>query len=179
MKLAILDRDGVINEDSDDFVKSPDEWRPIPGSLEAIARLNRAGWRVVVATNQSGLRRKLFSVETLHRIHDRMLRQLAEVGGSIDAIVACPCLPRDECACRKPQPGMLLAMAERLHVPLAGVPMVGDKLSDVQAARAAGAAPWLVRTGRGVATIAAGEDLSDVQLADDLAAVVDRLLAEG
>jgi len=176
MKLAVLDRDGVINEDSDAFIKSPEEWRPIPGSLDAIARLNRAGWRVVVATNQSGLRRKLFSVETLNRIHDRMLRQLAEVGGRVDAIVACPCLPKDGCPCRKPSPGMLLAIAERLTVPLAGVPFVGDKLSDVQAARAAGAMPWLVRTGAGDATLAVGGDLDGVQVADNLAAAVDRLL---
>ena len=177
MKLAILDRDGVINEDSEEYIKSPEEWHPIPGSLDAIARLNRAGWRVVVATNQSGLRRKLFSVETMNRIHDRMLRHLAEVGGRVDAIVACPCLPRDDCACRKPNPGMLIAIAERLNVPLTGVPYVGDKMSDVEAARAAGADPWLVLTGIDSRSLAARDDLEDVQVADNLAAAVDRLLA--
>lgn len=176
MKLAILDRDGVINEDSDAFIKAPEEWIPIPGSLDAIARLNRAGWRVVIATNQSGLRRKLLSVETLNQIHDRLHRQLAEVGGRVDAIFICPCHPKDGCACRKPQPGMLVEIGNRLRTPLDEVPYIGDKLSDVEAARAAGARPWLVRTGRGSQALVCGEDLSDVTVADDLAAVVDRLI---
>ena len=178
MQLAILDRDGVINEDSEDFIKSPEEWHPIPGSLEAIARLTRAGWRVVIASNQSGLRRKLLTIDDLNRIHERMHRQLAEMGGRIDAIFVCPCLPKDGCECRKPAPGMLLEIGERLRTPLEHVPYVGDKLSDVEAARAAGARPWLVRTGHGKETLDSGEDLSDVEVADDLAGAVDRLLQE-
>jgi D-glycero-D-manno-heptose 1,7-bisphosphate phosphatase len=179
-KLAILDRDGVINQDSDAYIKTPDEWLALPGSLDAIARLNRAGWRVVVATNQSGVRRRLFSVEVLNRIHDRMLRQLAEVGGRVDAIFICPCHPRDGCRCRKPAPGLLLAIADRLHLALDGVPYIGDKLIDVEAARAAGASPWLVRTGHGEETLAAsGASLEDVTVVDDLSAAVDRLLANG
>lgn len=179
MKLAILDRDGVINEDSEAFIKTPDEWIPIPGSLDAIARLNRAGWRVVVATNQSGLRRKLLDIETLNRIHERMHHQLAEVGGRVDAIVICPCLPKEKCACRKPRPGMLLEIAERLHTPLDAVPYIGDKLTDVQAARAAGAQPWLVQTGHGSETLALDQELSGVTVAEDLSDAVDRLIGAG
>lgn len=177
MKLVILDRDGVINEDSDEFIKSPAEWVPIPGSLDAIGRLSRAGFRVVVASNQSGLRRKLLDIETLNRIHDKMHRQLAEVGGRIDAILVCPCLPRENCACRKPGAGMLVALSERLHLPLANVPFIGDKASDIDAARAGGARPWLVRTGAGAETEASGLDLTDVKVFDDLAAAADALVA--
>ena len=178
MKLVILDRDGVINEDSADYIKSADEWHPIAGSLDAIGRLSRAGWRVVVATNQSGLRRKLFDVEALSRIHDRMHRQLAEVGGRIDAIFICPCLPRERCTCRKPAPGMLEAISERLHQPLSTVPYIGDKLGDIEAARAGGAVPWLVRTGNGAGTEASGADLSGVRIFDNLAEAADALIAE-
>lgn len=177
MKLVILDRDGVINEDSPDFIKSPEEWIPIPGSLDAIGRLSRAGWRVVVVTNQSGIGRRLFDIERLNRIHDRMHRQLAEVGGRIDAIFICPCLPRAGCPCRKPAPGMLEALTERLHVPLASVPFIGDRASDLEAARAGGARPWLVRTGSGTATEASAADLSDVRVFDNLAAAADALIA--
>jgi D-glycero-D-manno-heptose 1,7-bisphosphate phosphatase len=177
MKIVILDRDGVINEDSESYIRSPAEWVPIPGSLEAIARLSRAGWRVVVATNQSGLRRRLFDIETLNHIHDKMHRALAEVGGRVDAIFICPCLPRERCTCRKPAPGMLEAVAERLHVNLADVPFIGDKSSDVDAARAAGAQPWLVRTGAGMETESTLADLSDVTVCDDLAAAADQLVS--
>lgn len=177
MKLVILDRDGVINEDSDAFIKSPEEWKPIPGSLDAIGRLSRAGWRVVVASNQSGLRRKLLDIEALNRIHDKMHRQLAEVGGRIDAIFICPCLPKEKCACRKPGSGMLNALSERLHLPLTQVPFIGDRASDLEAARAGGARPWLVRTGSGAKTEVSGVDLSDVTVVDDLAAAADLLAA--
>jgi len=176
MKLVIVDRDGVINEDSEQCIKSPAEWVPIPGALEAIGRLSRAGWRVVVATNQAGLHRKLFDIEALNRIHDKMHRALAEVGGRVDAIFICPCLPRENCACRKPKPGMLNAIAEQLNVNLAKVPFIGDKASDLAAARAAGARPWLVRTGSGVETEATATDLSDVSVFDDLAAAADALV---
>lgn len=177
MSLVILDRDGVINEDSDDFIKSPDEFVAIPGSLEAIARLNHSGHRVIVATNQSGVGRKLLDIEMLMRIHERLYRQLAEVGGTLDAIVFCPHVPRDRCRCRKPRPGMLNEIARRLRRPLEDVPVVGDKLSDIEAAREAGAKPVLVRTGKGRATEASGgEAVAGVPVYDNLAAVVDELL---
>lgn len=153
MKLVILDRDGVINQDSDQFIKSPEEWRPIPGSLVAIARLNQAGYRVVVATNQSGLGRDLFDMEMLNRIHDKMLKMVAEEGGRIDAIFFCPHTLVDDCRCRKPQPGMLEEIAERYHTDLTGVPVIGDSLRDLQAAVAVGAQPMLVLTGKGRKTL--------------------------
>ncbi|MBI5793168.1 MAG: D-glycero-beta-D-manno-heptose 1,7-bisphosphate 7-phosphatase [Rhodocyclales bacterium] len=149
MKLVILDRDGVINHDSDQYIKSPDEWRPIPGSLAAIARLNQAGYRVVVATNQSGVGRGLFETDTLLAIHDKMLKALTQVGGRIDAIFFCPHTNADNCDCRKPKPGMLKEIAGRFNADLAGVPAVGDSLRDLQAAVAAGAQPMLVLTGKG------------------------------
>lgn len=177
MSLVILDRDGVINQDSDDYIKSPDEFIVIPGSLEAIARLNHAGHRVIVATNQSGIGRKLFDVEMLLRIHERLYRQLAEVGGTLEAIFFCPHAPRDRCRCRKPRPGMLNDISRRLNRSLLDVPVVGDKPSDIGAAREAGAQPILVRTGKGSTTEADGGDhLAGVPVHDDLAAVVDDLL---
>ena len=155
-KLVILDRDGVINVDRPDHVKSPDEWAPIPGSLEAITRLNQAGYRVVVATNQSGVGRGLLDIETLNLVHVRMLRQLAEVGGTIESIFFCPHTPRDRCPCRKPRPGLLLDIAERLRVPLAEVPVVGDRARDLEAAVRAGGRPVLVLTGNGESTAKTG-----------------------
>ena len=135
MKLVILDRDGVINHDSSAFVKSPDEWVALPGSLEAIARLSQAGWRVVVASNQSGLARGLFSTETLNAIHAKMRSELAQLGGHIDSIFLCPHGPDDGCACRKPKPGMFLDIAHRYDIDLQNVPAVGDSLRDLQASR--------------------------------------------
>ena len=178
MKLIILDRDGVINEDSDAYIKSPEEWRPIPGSLEAIARLNRAGYRVVVASNQSGLARGLFDMDALLAIHEKLHRSLAAAGGAVDAIFFCPHGPDDHCACRKPKPGLLLDIAARLQVSLTGVPVVGDALRDLQAAQAVGARPILVRSGKGARTEARAEGLAGVPVFDDLAAAVDVLLAE-
>ena len=151
MKLVILDRDGTINEDRDDYVKSPDEWVPIPGSLEAIARLNHAGWHTVIATNQSGLARGLFDMATLNAIHARMNRELGELGGRIDAVFFCPHGPDDGCPCRKPLPGLFTTIGERYGVSLRGVYTVGDSLRDLKAAVAAGCAPHLVRTGKGAA----------------------------
>ena len=148
MKLVILDRDGTINEDRDDFVKSPVEWVPIPGSLEAIARVNHAGWHTVIATNQSGLARGLFDILALNAIHARMNRELAELGGRIDAVFFCPHTASEQCECRKPAPGLLRDIGERYGVDLAQVPMVCDTLRDLQAAQAAGCPPHLVRTGR-------------------------------
>jgi D-glycero-D-manno-heptose 1,7-bisphosphate phosphatase len=156
MKLVILDRDGVINEDSDAFIKRPEEWRPIPGSLEAIARLSQAGYHVVLATNQSGVGRGLFEVSVLNAIHDRMYRALAQIGGRVDAIFFCPHGQEANCNCRKPKPGLLQEISHRFNVDLKGVPCIGDSLRDLQAAAAVGAAPILVLTGKGERTQAAG-----------------------
>jgi D-glycero-D-manno-heptose 1,7-bisphosphate phosphatase len=177
MKLIILDRDGVINVDSEQFIKSPEEWKPIPGALEAIARLNQWGWRVVVASNQSGVGRGLFGMDTLNAINDKMVRSLAQVGGRLDAIFFCPHAADSTCDCRKPKPGMLLQIGERFNVDLAGVPVVGDSLRDLQAAVAAGAKPYLVLTGKGEAT-RASPDLPDGTLIyPDLDAVAAELTA--
>lgn len=152
MKLAIIDRDGVINYDSGQYIKTPAEWKPIPQSLEAIARLNHAGYRVVVATNQSGVGRGLFDMSTLNAIHDKMYRALATVGGRIDALFFCPHIDESNCDCRKPKPGMLLDIAKRFNVDLKNVPFIGDSLKDLQAAQAIGAKPILVLTGKGEKT---------------------------
>lgn len=176
MQLVILDRDGVINEDSDDYIKSPEEWQPIPGSLAAIARLHRAGWRVIVATNQSGVARGLFSFDTLIRIHEKMYRAVNNAGGQIDAVFFCPHVPDDNCQCRKPRPGLLLDIASRLQIDLSGVPAIGDSLRDMQAARAAGATPLLVSTGKGTATLGHPGLDPAVPVFRDLAGAVDALL---
>jgi len=152
MKLVILDRDGVINHDSPSYIKSPDEWKPIPGSLEAIARLNQAGYHVVVATNQSGVSRGLFEMATLNAINDKMHRALGQVGGRIDAIFFCPHAQDAGCNCRKPRPGLLEEIARRFNVNLKGVPSIGDGLRDLEASAAVGAEPILVLTGKGQKT---------------------------
>ena len=170
MKLVILDRDGTINEDSDQYIKSPEEWRPIKGSLEAIARLTQADYRIVVATNQSGIARGLFDTRTLFAIHDTLLRALAQHGGRIDAFFFCPHAPEAGCACRKPQPGMLLEVARRFNFPLDQAYMVGDTLRDLQAAAAAGARPVLVLTGQGARAREAGDLPSGTRVFPDLAA---------
>lgn len=177
MKLVILDRDGVINEDSDNYIKSVDEWKPIPGSLEAIARLKQADYKVVVATNQSGVARGLFGFDTLNRMHNKMLKMLADVGGSIDAIFFCPHLPEEDCLCRKPKPGLMHDIAKRFDVDLTGVPAIGDALRDIQAAQQVNAAPMLVRTGKGERTLAKGQGLEGVPVFDNLAQAVDHILA--
>lgn len=176
LKLIVLDRDGVINEDSDDYIKSPEEFIPIPGSLEAIARLTQAGWRVVVATNQSGIARGYYDLATLQRIHDKLHRLLAPLGGQIEAIFYCPHGPSDECECRKPKPGLLRDIEGRLQVSLRGVPAIGDSLRDLEAARAVGATPILVRTGKGEGTLAKGAGLEGATIYADLGAAVDDLL---
>ena len=176
-KLVILDRDGVVNEDSDAFIKTAEEWRPIPGSLEAIARLNQAGYRVVVCTNQSGIGRGLLRSEDLHAMHVKMDRLLAQIGGRIDAVFFCPDTPDNASEFRKPSPGMLFDIAMRLHVDLTDVPVVGDSESDLLAAARAGARPCLVRTGKGQWT---ERKLSEpVATFDNLAAFVDHLLEHG
>lgn len=151
-KLVILDRDGVINADSDQFIKTPDEWVPLPGSLEAIARLNQAGYRVVVASNQSGIGRGLFDMATLNAIHAKMHRAAAAAGARIDAVFFCPHTAADNCECRKPKPGLLHNIARRYDLDLAGVPLVGDSLRDLEAGAAVGCEPHLVLTGKGRAT---------------------------
>ncbi len=178
MKLVILDRDGVINHDSDAFIKNPDEWQVLPGSAEAIARLSRNGWRVVIATNQSGVGRGLFSMDTLNSIHAKLRREVAAAGGLIDAIFLCPHGPDDGCGCRKPLPGLFHDIARRYEINLAGVPAIGDSLRDLQAAAETGCAPWLVLTGKGQHTLSQGELPAGTQVRDDLAAVVDALLSE-
>ena len=148
MKLIILDRDGTLNEDRDDYVKSADEWVPIPGALEAVARLNHAGWHVVIATNQSGLGRGLFDMAALNAMHTKMNSLLHKLGGRIDAVFFCPHTPADACTCRKPLPGLFELIGERYGVNLRRVPMLGDSLRDLQAGVAVGCEPHLVRTGK-------------------------------
>jgi len=177
VKLIILDRDGVINQDSAAFVKSPDEWVALPGSLAAIARLSQAGYTVVVASNQSGLARGLFDMATLNAIHAKLHREVAQAGGVVDAIFLCPHGPDDGCACRKPLPGMYYDIAHRYDTSLAGVPSVGDSLRDLQAAAAAGCSPWLVLTGNGAKT-RQGELPPGTRIANDLSAVADTLLQD-
>lgn len=176
MSLIILDRDGVINEDSDEYIKSPDEFIPIPGSLEAIARLNHAGYTVLIATNQSGIARGYFDMDTLNQIHDKLKRLLNAYGGRIDGIFFCPHGPEDKCHCRKPKPGLYEEIAQRLNVTLDDVPAVGDSLRDLQAAQLVGAMPVLVRTGKGERTLAKGEGLKGIPVFANLAAYVDHLL---
>jgi D-glycero-D-manno-heptose 1,7-bisphosphate phosphatase len=176
MKLVILDRDGTINHDSDDHVKSPNEWRPIEGSLEAIARLAQAGYRIVVATNQSGIARGLFDTATLVAIHDTLQRAVAQAGGRIDAFFFCPHAVDSACACRKPQPGMLLEVARRFNISLKDTYMVGDAHRDVAAAAAAGARPVLVLTGRGRRTREAGGLPAGTEVFENLAAFAEHLV---
>ena len=176
MKLIILDRDGVINEDSDDYIKSPDEFIPIPGSLAAIARLKQAGFVVVVATNQSGIARRLFDIGALNAIHEKLQRELARYGASLDGIFFCPHGPEDGCECRKPKAGLLREIASRFQVDLDGVPSIGDSLRDIEAAREAGATPLLVKTGKGQRTLEKHiTELRDIAIYEDLARAVDAL----
>ena len=177
MKLIVLDRDGVINYDSEGYIKSPDEWRPIAGSLNAISRLNQAGFHVTVATNQSGIGRGFFDMAALNAIHDKMHRALAQAGARVDAIFFCPHTAEDHCNCRKPRTGMLEDIAHRLNTDLKGVPMVGDSIRDLQAAAASQALPLLVLTGNGKKTLRSGDLPPATRVYDDLAAAVDALVA--
>lgn len=176
MKLIILDRDGVINYDSDQFIKSPEEWKPLPGSLEAIARLCQAGYRVVVATNQSGVGRGLFDMPTLNAIHEKMHKACAQVGGRIDAVFFCPHAADADCKCRKPKSGMIEEIAERYAMDLQGVFSVGDSLRDLEASVRLGAQPVLVLTGKGQKTQAKGGLPQGTLIYPDLAAVVATLV---
>jgi D-glycero-D-manno-heptose 1,7-bisphosphate phosphatase len=178
MKLIILDRDGVINHDSDDYIKSPDEWQPIDGSLEAIARLNHAGYTVAIASNQSGLARGYFDIEVLTAMHKKMDELLAKIGGRIDAVFYCPHGPDDSCHCRKPKPGMLLDIGQRFNVSMRQVVFVGDSIADIKAANNAHAQAVLVRTGKGIRTekILQSENRSSIPVYDDLASAVTAIL---
>ncbi len=176
-KLIVLDRDGVINHDSAHFIKTPEEWRPIPGSLEAIARLNHAGYRVVVATNQSGIGRGLFDMATLNTIHEKMHKALAFAGGRIDALFYCPHTGDSDCECRKPRPGMLREIGQRFGVDMAGVACIGDSLRDLLAAEAVGGQPMLVLTGKGEKTLREGNFPKNTVIFPDLAFAVSALLA--
>jgi D-glycero-D-manno-heptose 1,7-bisphosphate phosphatase len=170
MKLVILDRDGTINHDSDAFIKSPAEFRPIAGSIEAIARLTQAGYRVVVATNQSGIARGLLDTSALIAIHETLQRAAHQAGGRIDAFFFCPHAADSNCLCRKPRPGMLLEIARRFNVSPGGAWMVGDARRDLEAAAAAGVKPVLVLTGKGAATQQEGNLPAGTQVFADLAA---------
>jgi len=176
-RLVILDRDGVINQDSDDFIKSTDEWQPIDGSLDAIGRLTRAGYTVAVATNQSGVGRGLLSEEMLAAIHRKLVDEARRHGGIVDAIEYCPHRPDEGCDCRKPLPGLLLRLAARYGTELGGVPVIGDSRRDLDAAMAVHARPVLVRTGKGAKTerelVEAGVD---VETFDDLGDAVDGIV---
>lgn len=178
MKLIILDRDGVINTDSDAFIKSPAEWMPIAGSLEAIARLNQANYRVVVATNQSGIARGLFTMPILNAIHQKMHAAAQQAGAEIDAVFFCPHAADQNCDCRKPKPGMFREISARYGALLKNIPTVGDSLRDLQAGYMAGCTPYLVRTGKGQKTEDKGGLPPGTRIFSNLSAVVDHLLTD-
>lgn len=173
MSFIILDRDGVINHDSDQYIKTPDEWIAIPGSLEAIAQLNRAGFRVFIATNQSGIARGFYDVATLDAIHEKMVGELAAVGGYIEEIFFCPHHPDAQCACRKPQPGLLYRIQEKYDLCLADTFFIGDSWSDMQAALTAGCKPLLLLTGNGQRHIAKHPELNEISQCDNLTQAVE------
>ncbi|VVP71624.1 D-glycero-beta-D-manno-heptose-1,7-bisphosphate 7-phosphatase [Pseudomonas fluorescens] len=177
MKLLILDRDGVINHDSDAYIKSLEEWIPIPGSIEAIAQLSKAGWTVAVATNQSGIARGYYPLATLEAMHERLRELVAEAGGEMGLIVYCPHGPDEGCDCRKPKPGMLRVIGEHYRVALGGVWFVGDSSGDLNAASAVDAQPVLVKTGKGQRTLSKGIP-EDTLVFDDLAAIARQLIQQ-
>ena len=179
MKLIILDRDGVINKDRDDYVKSPEEWIALPGSLEAIAKLNQAGFQIVVATNQSGVGRRLFDLATLEAIHHKMQSQLAEVGGHIDRIYFCLHTSEDHCDCRKPKSGLFKQIAMDFGADLSQAYAVGDSFRDIQAASAVGCQTFLVKTGNGERTLAAhASELQNTSILNNLSEVVAQLIMD-
>lgn len=178
MKLIILDQTGVINQSSDTFIKSPDEWIPIPGSLEAVARLTHSGYRVIIATNQSGIGRGLLDMATYNAINDKMYKAVNQAGGRIDAIFFCPHSSTDKCSCRKPATGLFDEIMQRYGVNLSNVPAIGDSLKDLQAAVAAGAIPILVLTGKGQMTRTEKEMPANTQIFENLAMAVDALVAQ-
>lgn len=175
-RFIVLDRDGVINEDSDDFIKSPAEWIPIPGSLDAIAALGRAGFRIAVATNQSGVGRGLYTVEILEAIHKKMIDSIKAAGGTIDGIFFCPHLPDAGCDCRKPKPGLLLQAAELFDCNPSDIRVIGDSMRDLEAARSVGAEPILVRSGYGRKTEKSLSDSTSVPIFNNLADAAGELI---
>ena len=175
MKLLILDRDGGINYDSDAYIKSVEEWIPLPGAIEAIAQLSKAGWTVAIATNQSGIARGYYDIATLDAMHARLRTLVAEQGGEVGLVVYCPHGPDEGCDCRKPKPGMLKIIAEHYKVPLAGIWFVGDSLGDLEAAKAVDSQPVLVKTGKGEKTQAKNLPVGTL-IFDDLAAVAAELI---
>ncbi len=177
MRLLVIDRDGVINEEAEDFVKTPAEWIPIPGSLEAIARASKAGVRCVVMSNQSGLARGLLNIETLNAIHRKMSNMLWKMGGSVEAVFFCPHGPDEGCACRKPRPGMLEQIQKRTQVPFHAMAVIGDRATDVEAAQTVNAQPVLVKTGHGQATLESDIDLRGTLVYDTLASAVDAIIS--
>ena len=176
MKLIILDRDGVINEDSDDYIKSPDEWIPIAGSLEALGKLSQNGFKVIIITNQSGIGRKIFSIEMLNAIHKKMSINLAQYGGVIDGIFFCPCAPEENCNCRKPKSGLYNEVSDRLQISLENVFCVGDKITDIQAAQNARAKHILVKTGK--ENDDSGNIPKNIPIYDDLLSFVNKIITE-
>ena len=178
-KLVILDRDGVINEDSDNYIRSDQEWIPIPGSIEAIAKLYKAGYLIAVATNQSGLARGYFTETDLHAMHKKMLTLVEESGGRIDAIQFCPHHPDENCTCRKPKPGMVLSIIDELGIQPEHTWFIGDTLKDIQAGESAGCKTALVKTGKGKKTLARGEGLSNTLVFDNLSEFCKKILTTG
>ena len=180
MKLIILAHDGVINHGSDEYIKSVDEWEPIPGSLQAMGRLFQAGYTLVIVTNQSGIARGFYDIETLHAMHSKMGRMLEQYGGHVDAVFFCPHGPKDDCDCRKPKDGMFQEIIKRYQCDLKNVPAIGDTLRDLQAAKSAGAEPILVKTGKGETTIASTgfSELEGVAVYNNLAEFADAVLME-
>jgi D-glycero-D-manno-heptose 1,7-bisphosphate phosphatase len=180
-KLVILGRDGILNQYREDHVKEPSEWVPVPGALDAVARLNHAGWHAVVATNQAGIGRGMIDMASLNAVHAHMMRTLMQQGGRIDAVFLCPHTPEEHCDCRKPLPGLMLDIGRRYGADLTQVPLVGDTARDMLAARAAGCQPHLLRTGRGAALDEAqlqqlAAQVPGLQVHEDLSAFVDYLL---
>ena len=175
MRLLLLDRDGVINHESPEFIKSPEEWRPLPGAMGAISRANQLGFQVVVVSNQSGIGRELFSIEALNQIHNRMLDEVIRHGGKISAIFFCPHLPEQGCRCRKPRTGLFESIEKRLGTKFDQAYYVGDRLSDIKAAQKIGALPMLVKTGHGEQTLAELPQHGGVQIFRDLPHAVDWL----
>ncbi|WP_028997854.1 D-glycero-beta-D-manno-heptose 1,7-bisphosphate 7-phosphatase [Azohydromonas australica] len=180
-KLVILGRDGILNQYREDHVKEPSEWTPVPHALEAVARLNHAGWHVVIATNQAGIGRGMIDMASLNAVHAHMMKVLQQQGGRIDAVFLCPHTPEDHCDCRKPLPGLMLDIGRRYGADLTQVPLVGDTARDMLAARAAGCQPHLVRSGRGAALDEAqlqqlAAQVPGLQVHEDFNAFVDYLL---
>lgn len=176
--IIILDRDGVINYDSDEYIKTPDEWEAIPGSLEAIAQLNRAGFRVLLVTNQSGVGRGYYNLETLDQIHEKLTQELASVGGYIEEIFFCPHHPIDNCECRKPKPGMLNKIQDKYDIDFKDVFYIGDSLVDIQVAKMVGCKPILVLTGNGKKTLAENPELSQIENFSDLSEAVKYIIKQ-